>query len=243
MFLLKKVLASLVLPPAGLLLLAAAGLLLMRRDRRVGAGLAAFSLTLLLALSLPVTGFHLLRSLEHLPPATPARLQSVQAIVVLGGGSYYAAPEYGGDTVNRYTLERVRYAARLQRQSQLPVLLTGGSPFGGRPEALSMQAVLEEMGGSARWIEPDSRDTRENAQLSAVLLRAAGINRIALVSHAWHLPRAVAWFEAAGFKVLPAPLGYTTLSPSTIARWMPSAEAFDDSAIGIRERLSRLAGH
>lgn len=123
MFLLKKILAALTLPPAGPILLALFGLWLMRarsqverysRSRRwQGAGLwlATLSLLGLLLLSLPVVGNALMAPLEPNPPITAAQLQRAQAIVILGGGSYYAAPEYGGDTVSYYTLERLRYGA------------------------------------------------------------------------------------------------------------------------------------
>jgi uncharacterized SAM-binding protein YcdF (DUF218 family) len=110
MFLLKKILAALILPPAGLILLALFGLWLMRsrssqrnaqrwRWQHGGAALATFSLLGLLVLSLPVVGDALMAPLEPHPPITTEQLQRNQAIVVLGGGSYYGAPEYGGDTV------------------------------------------------------------------------------------------------------------------------------------------------
>ena len=138
MFLLKKLLVTLLLPPAGPILLALFGLWLAgrqsRRWRHAGFTLAGLSLCGLLALSLPVVGNALMAPLEAYPPITPAQLRQVQAIVVLGGGSYFA-PEYGDDTVGLATLERMRYGARLARESRLPLLVTGGAPFGGRPEA------------------------------------------------------------------------------------------------------------
>jgi uncharacterized SAM-binding protein YcdF (DUF218 family) len=54
----------------------------------------------------------------------------------------------------------------------------------------------------------DSRDTRENALRSFALLSPQGITRIALVTHDWHMQRSKMLFEAAGFQVLPAPMGY-----------------------------------
>lgn len=163
MFLLKKILAALILPPAGPVLLALFGLWLARscksrRWQHGGAALAALSLGSLLLLSLPVVGNALMAPLENQPPITPAQLQRVQAIVILGGGSYYAAPEYGGDTVSNYTLERLRYGARLARQFRLPLLVAGSAPFGGRAEAESMREVFEnDFGVKVRWVETASR--------------------------------------------------------------------------------------
>ncbi len=235
MFLLKKLIAALILPPAGPLLLALLGLWLTRakssqrdaqrwRWQHAGLWLATLSLLGLLVLSLPFVGNALMAPLEPHPPITQAQLQRAQAIVVLGGGSYHSAPEYGGDTVGYTTLERLRYGARLARQSHLPLLVTGGAPFGGRPEAESMREALQsDFGVKVRWVEAMSRDTAENASLSAPMLKAAGITRIALVSHGWHLPRAIPLFEKQGLEVTPAPTAFSTGSPSLVEDLLPRA--------------------
>lgn len=226
MFLLKKILAALILPPAGPILLALLGLWLSRaRSRRwqhAGLWLATLALLGLLLLSLSVVGNALMAPLEPNPPITAAQLQRTQAIVILGGGSYHAAPEYGGDTVGYTTLERLRYGARLTRESRLPLLVSGGAPFGGRPEAEAMREALEQdFGVRVRWVEAASRDTAENAAFSAAMLKAAGVTRIALVSHGWHLPRAIALFEGQGLDVTPAPTAFSTGSPSLLEDLLP----------------------
>lgn len=226
MFLLKKLLTALILPPTGPLLLAFCGLWLTRaRSRRwqhAGLWLATLSLFGLLLLSLPIIGKALMAPLEPYPPITPAQLQRVQAIVILGGGTYFAAPEYGGDTVGSGTLERLRYGARLARESRLPLLVTGGAPAGGRAEGESMREALEQdFGVKVRWVEAGALDTAENASLSAPLLKTAGITRIALVSHGWHLPRAVPLFEKQGLEVTAAPMAFSTGAPSLAGSLLP----------------------
>lgn len=243
MFLLKKILAALILPPAGPILLALFGLWLLRAKSRRwqhgGAALATLSLLGLLVLSLPVVGNALMAPLEPHPPIAPEQLRRVQAIVILGGGSYFAAPEYGGDTVSHYTLERLRYGARLGRESSLPLLVTGGAPFGGRAEAESMREALErDFGVKVRWVESAARDTAENARLSAPLLKAAGVTRIALVSHGWHLPRAIELFEKQGIEVTPAPTAFSTGSPSLLEDLLPGGLV--TSRLALREYLGRL---
>jgi len=245
MFLLKKLLAALILPPTGPLLLAFFGLWLARarnrRWRNGGMWLTTLSLLGLLVLSLPVVGNALLGSLEPNPPVTPTQLRRVQAIVILGGGSYFSAPEYGSDTVGWATLERVRYGARLARASGLPLLVTGGTPFGGRPEGESMREALEnDFGVKVRWVEAASRDTAENASLSAPMLKAAGITRIALVSHGWHLPRAIPLFEREGLTVIAAPTMFSTGSPSLVENLLPG-EGLRRSRMALHEYLGRLA--
>lgn len=72
-----------------------------------------------------------------------------------------------------------------------------------------MKDVVErEFKGRVRWTEVESLDTRNNAEKSAVLLKASGIERIALVTHGWHMVRAAKDFEHAGLQVLPAPMGF-----------------------------------
>lgn len=243
MFLLKKLLAALILPPTGPILLTFFGLWLTRsksrRWRNGGLWLAILSLVSLLALSLPLVGRALMAPLEPYPPITPAQLQRVQAIVILGGGTYFAAPEYGGDTVGIATLERLRYGARLARESHLPLLVTGGAPVGGRPEGQLMRDALEQdFGVKVRWIEAAARDTAENASLSAPLLKAAGVTRIALVSNAWHLPRAMPLFQEQGLEVTPAPMAFSTDSPSLAGALIPGGLGMSREAL--HEYLGQL---
>lgn len=160
----------------------------------------------------------------------------------MGGGNYLGAPEYGGDTVGHITLERIRYGIHLQRQTDLPILVTGGSPFGGRPEADTMaESGKLDFGGTVRWIENNSRDTAENAAFSAPLLKGAGISRIALISQAWHLPRARSHFEQAGIEVIPAPTGFHAATDVALEHLLPQAAALSVSARAIMERLGILA--
>ena len=241
LFILKKLIAALALPPVGLLLLAAGGLLLIRRRPGTGRTLAGLSLAVLLLISVPVVSDTALRSLEIYPALAAGRPLEADVIVVLAGGTNYQAPEYGGDTVSALSLVRCRYGARLARETGLPVLVTGGSVYGGRAEARSMAAVLtDEFGVPVRFIEDASRDTRENAVLSARLLKAAGFTRVALVSHAFHLRRAVPLFEAEGLTVVPAPTAFTTEMPSAWERWLPSALALRHMNWFCHEWLGRL---
>lgn len=242
MFLLKKLLATLVLPPASLLILALAGLWLGRRHPRAGRWVSGVAIVLLLLLSMPWVANRLLRTLEDDPPISRDRLARAEAIVILGAGSYFGAPEYGGDTVNDLALERLRYGARLARQSGLPVAVTGGAPWGGKPEGESMrEAMVIDFGITPRWVETTSRDTAENAAFLAAMLRQDGISRIALVTHVWHMPRARLLFEHEGIEVVPAPTGFTIDGPDPFAGWLPGTKALRRSWFASHEWLGRWA--
>ena len=184
------------LPPLSLVILLAAGLVVRRRRPRLGTSLIGFAAAALYALSTPWVSGVLLKSLEISAPLDPAHLETADAIVVLGGGRLLDAPEYGGDTLKRISLERLRYGARLHRASGVPLLVTGGMPGGGTlAEGRIMQQILEdEYRLSPRWVEDRAETTWDNARLSAALLREDGIRRIALVTHAWHLRRATPLF-------------------------------------------------
>lgn len=240
MFLLKKLLTAWLLPPLGLLVLATVALLIGGR-RRSGVIVAGIAIVSALAMSLPIVAEGLSRPLEGTTPITAAQLREAQAIVILGGGVHYGAPEYGGDTVSKYSLERLRYGAKLVRESKLPVLVTGGSVYGGQPEGVLMKQVLEqEFAVSVQWTEAESRDTAENAAYSAILLKRSGILRIALVTDAWHMPRAKAAFTKYGLTVTPAPTGFAPQRISPFGGFLPSTAALERSANVIRERVGAL---
>jgi uncharacterized SAM-binding protein YcdF (DUF218 family) len=187
-----------------------------------------------------MAGF-LISGLQKFPPIDFTQLAKCQAIVVLGGGIYRDAPEYRGDTVGYVSLERLRYALYLRKLSGLPILATGGAPESGLAEAVTMRNSAEEdFGSEIKWIEGQSMDTSSSARLSASLLKEQGVTRIALVSHAWHLPRAVANFEAAGLAVVPAPMGFSRLSVDALA-FLPSASALAASSRALHEWLGILA--
>lgn len=196
----------------------------------------ALALIVLYPLSTHFVADQLLWWLEP-APRDPAADRSGQAIVVLGGGTYFSAPEYGGDTVKAQVLARLRYAAHLHRALDKPVLASGGAPEGNSvPEARLMREVLQQdFRITVQWIEEGSRNTFENAQLSASLLKPAGVQRIYLVTHAWHMRRARVAFEHAGFNVISAPTGYATRFKLTALDFLPDARALYDSGLFFRE--------
>lgn len=243
LFILKKILSALILPPTCLALIAFLGLWLSRKHSKTGKTLIAMSATTLIILSLPITGNALLQSLETLPPISETDLLKIQAIVVLGGGKNNEAPEYAlTDTVSSTSLERIRYAAYLQQTADVPIIVTGGAPFGGRTEAEAMsEALLRDFHAKHVVVERLSNDTADNARNTAHLLSELGISRIALITQAWHLPRATYTFEQAGLAVYPAPTGFTRPEPEPISLWLPQAGAFNRSCIAIKEWLGVFA--
>jgi len=245
--LLTRVIEFLLLPPGTQCLLGLAALLLAWRGRRrLAAALAVCALASLYLAAIPVGAWWLSQPLESrvLPLRDLNQLGAAgyQAVVVLGGGRTPEAPEFDGQDVASPTeLVRLRYAARVQRQSGLPLLVTGGVGLSGqRPEAALMaESLRDDFGVPVRWLEPMARTTRENADLSARLLLPQGLSRVVVVSHASHLPRALADFGRAGFSALPAPTGFTAdpARLSFIERWTPQHDSLADSRRALHEWL------
>jgi uncharacterized SAM-binding protein YcdF (DUF218 family) len=237
-----NLIAALFLPPVNVLLLGGAGLVLWRRRPMAARWLIGASLTFLWLLSTPYVSDGLLRTLEGAPGSSGAMLQPADAIVVLGAGTHFDAPEYGHDTVSADGLVRVRYAAKLQHDTGKPLMVTGGAPEGSTlAEAQQMKDVLEhEFHVPVKWTEDESRNTAENAAFCYRKLAPLGIRRIYLVTHAWHMPRAAAAFRKAGFEVIPAPTDYARTRKLGIMDFVPSARALLDSRQFVHETLGLL---
>lgn len=234
--------SAFLLPPLNLLLAALLGLFLASSHPRLGRTLLTGSLALLWLCSTPYFAEGALRLLEGQIKSVDVRTQPADAIVVLGGGTYFNAPEYGTDTVGEATLARLRYAAKLQRETGKPLLVTGGKPPGNDiPEAQLMKSVLEqEFRVPVQWMEDASDNTLENARYSYQVLQQAGIKRIYLVTHAWHMPRSIMAFQSAGFDVVPAPTAFTTRYQTDLLSFIPRAEALRDSKIFVHEIIGLL---
>lgn len=230
------------LPPLMPLLLLAAACLLRRRHRKLGRAGLVLAVALLVASNLPIVGVALLRTLQTSPALDPARLpDGAQAIAVLSADMDVGAMEYGGQTVGPMTMQRIRYAALLQRATGLPLLASGGLlPSHSEPHADSMRRVLEgELGVRVRWCENRSLTTAENAGYSAALLRAAGITRILLVTHAWHMPRARACFARHGVETIPAPTAFARWPTDPLVACLPRWSGQRDVALALHEWLGR----
>jgi len=232
---LKDIVKAIVLPPTGPMLITATGLVLRRRFPRSGITLAWTGVLSLLLLSVPIVGELLLAVLQTPPPFETAHAEGAQAVVILGGGIRHNALEYGGDALGELTLARVRYGARIARQTNLPILVSGA------PEAGLMRAALEhEFGVGVRWVENRSKTTHENARYTAAMLESAGIHRVVLVSHSFDMLRARAEFAAAGIETIPAATEVPNSEPVSPSDFVPSARGLRTSYFALYEILGNL---
>jgi uncharacterized SAM-binding protein YcdF (DUF218 family) len=254
----KPVVTALVLPPVPLLLLVLVGTRLVLSRRGLG-WLLVLLATIALWLSACTGVAELLsRTVFRAPPAlSPAQIAQLRidakarpgtmAIVVLGGGRDLLAPEYGSADLRARSLERLRYGLWLQRETGVPVAFSGGVGWGaasGTAEAdIAERIAAREFGVPLKWTENDSRDTRENALRSVPLLERNGVRRIVLVTHGWHMQRALAQFEAAAagrVEIVPASIGMARLAHGRVVDWLPTPEGFAAVNVLLREALGRL---
>lgn len=255
----KPVLTSLLLPPLPLLLLMLIGATALRRWRMLGWTLLIGAAAGIWLSTTEGAAEALQRLLVgEMRPLAPQQLRArggaapPGVIVVLGGGREPMADEYGSASLSAYSLQRLRYGLWLSRESGLPVGYSGGVGHGQTgmlSEAdVASRIAAREFARPLSFTEPGSRDTRENAANTVALLRAAGIERIVLVTHAWHMPRSRRAFEQAiaqhggGIEVLPAPMGLARSSSTPVLRWLPSAEGYARTRHVLREMLGLLGG-
>jgi len=214
-FFLSKFLPLFIYPLGLTLILLIVAAFIWRWRKWQTAVLAAIFLLLYLAANTPVS-LALARSLEwrYFPPDP---LPQADVIVVLGGGNRWADPPQPVPNLND-SGDRMLYAAWLYQQGVAEHLLLSGGRLPGATssDAAEMAETLRIMGvpAEAVWLEEQSLNTYQNALYSRQFLAGKGIDRIVLVTSAFHMPRAVATFEKQGFTVIPAPTDYYAVSPA-----------------------------
>jgi len=237
-----NLIATLLLPPMNLLLIFAAGIVLLHFNHKYAKPVILSSLGLFWIASTPYFAEGTLHLLETPATALEANYPNADAIVILGGGTYFHAPEYlGQDTVSDQTLPRLRYGAKLHREKGTPILVTGGQPLSNEhTEAQLMRtSLLQDFHVPVRWVEDASNNTLENARNSFQVLQQTG-GKIILVTHAWHMPRAAMAFRHAGFEVIEAPVMFTTRYKVDLLAFLPRAEALHDSKIFAHEIIGLI---
>ncbi len=237
------ILRTLILPPVSFLILALLGYAVQNWHPRIGRAIAKGALFALLALSTCAGAWLLVSPLEHLErPLLKSEVSGAQAIVVLSAGSMENNPEYNNQSIPDYiALGRIRYAAKLFRDTGLPILVTGGSTSQTEAQdslAAGMARVLEyEFDIPVKWQENQAGNTRENADFSARILKKEGITHILLVTDAMHMRRAKFIFEKAGLRVTSAPTLFFSHEKIGLFSFLPSAEGLRRSHYAMYEWL------
>lgn len=236
---LRAILPALLLPPVGFALLTLCGCVVMAWRRRLGCMLVVGGALGILLMATPYADAQLRHSLER--GLGGIRSDVAPAAIVVLGAETVLGPS--GAEIGPLTLERLRAGAALERRTGLPLLVTGGVLAFGQPPVARLMArsLLEDFQTPAHWIEEEAATTHENATRSTAMLRAAGIGGVFIVTHGWHMKRALDEFTAAGMAATPAPVRLVPAPAATIAAFVPRADHLAGSWWSIREWAGRAA--
>ncbi|MCB1538158.1 MAG: YdcF family protein [Rhodospirillales bacterium] len=253
-FILSKILGALLMPfNLALLALTCAMLALLRRRFALARVLGAAAWVILVAFALLPLGQGMLRGLEDryaVPDPMPRR---VAGIIVLGGALDAETGLTRGAPQINDSAERVGALAALGRRYPLAAIVyTGGIGTlsqQGVPEAGMVRKALEAYGfypGPRLMLEDKSRTTAENAAATLAALKPRPGQVWILVTSAWHMPRAMGAFRAAGWNgLVPYPVDYRT-APAQIDWRAAPLQNLTLAQLAIREYLGivayRLAG-
>jgi uncharacterized SAM-binding protein YcdF (DUF218 family) len=218
MFVVSKLMSAITQPVFWLSLWWGVSLLLLNRRRRVAAGMLWVGLVVLGLLGFKAVPDALLRPLENrYPTPTQSAMAQHVGLIVLGGATdrpdvYQAHGQVPlGDAAERMTVP----VGLMRQHPQLQLVFSGGEGrlfATGVSEAQLAKVFYEEQGAdmSRVSLEGASRTTRENARQVATLLGERCQQPWLLVTSAWHMPRAMAEFEAVGCKVTAYPVDFRT---------------------------------
>ena len=246
LFFIKKFLQAIFLPPTLIYILFLISLILIFLKKKWGKRLFVFTLILFYLLSIAPTSNLLLRTLENKYPPLFIPPNDIKYVVVLGGGALNRDTSLPSTSrLGSSSTARLLEGIRLFDQLDEAVLITsGGSSRDNSIEGLTcfqMKELAVLMGVEKEKILPlcDARDTYEEAKNIQEVL---GENPFLLVTSAFHLPRAMFFFNKIGLNPIPAPsdfLGQSKYNYS-YSPLLPEAEKFSHSSFAIKEYLGLI---
>jgi uncharacterized SAM-binding protein YcdF (DUF218 family) len=253
LFWLKKTIGSWLMPLPLSLTAIAVGFVLLRYTtrRRLGRACIAFAVVVLLIFTNKFVAKSLMRSLETQYPAIPefvagtplpSQIASCRYVVVLGGGNGVTPGLAASNLLSSSSLSRFVEGLRIWRAlPNAKLIVTGGGREGEEPNAHYLARAARAFGvpDDRLLIIDRARDTEDESRAVKALVPEG---RVALVTSAWHMPRAYALFRGAGLYTTPCPADFAThedpgfrLEDYTWSFW-----AIGGSERGLYERLGQL---
>jgi uncharacterized SAM-binding protein YcdF (DUF218 family) len=172
----------------------------------------------------------------------PAPLAACRFVVVLGGGNGDGPGVSANNLLSASARARLVEGVRLLRVLPDAKLIVSGPAQGRRDShATVMGRTAIALGLAPERIVTidEARDTEAEAQ---AVRRRVQDAPIALVTSAWHLPRALALFRKAGVNTLPCPADFTAHArdPFQFEDIFWRTSALERSTYAVRERLGYL---
>jgi uncharacterized SAM-binding protein YcdF (DUF218 family) len=246
MFILKKIVALLLMPMSLCLVVLGVGILLLWVRRRIGVARIVLTLGFLVltALSFSAIANQFNKPLETwYPPVLDARgIKGVKWVVVLGGGHTSNTELQPNAQIGSSSLARLVEGIRIHRElPESKLLLSGGAVFDPVPEAVTMAAVARMLGVNSEDIvlESQSQDTGQQSQFVQGIVQD---DRFVLVTSAVHMPRSMLLFELKGLKPIPAPtdFGGWMRKESSLNYFFPRAVELSKVEAALHEYLGLL---
>ncbi|MFC4819716.1 YdcF family protein [Dokdonella ginsengisoli] len=224
-------------------LLASFALLLVLPRRRLPRRLAAALAVLAVVATTPLGANALVWMVELAPDDAASCHGPAPAIVVLGGGfERDPADERDVAALSGTGLRRLLAAAALHEHNRdARLYIAGAADDDGIPESVVMATLAQRLGVPADAVstERTSMTTWENAQNLRALPQPPPV-RIALVTSALHLPRALAAFRAAGFEPCAIASDSVYVPPQDLGYFLPRASALRKADDAIHEIVGSL---
>ena len=253
LFVLKKFVAFWIMPVPACSAVLVLGLWMLRhRGReRTGKVLLIAGVVMLMTFGNYYVGQWLVRPLEARHPAVPelvagrpvpAELAACRHVVVLGGGHGQSPGQPATSLLSPSALGRIVEAVRVLRFLPDAQLVVSGPQEGDRPshaQVLADAAVSLGIDRQRIVLIDQARDTEDEA---ARVSEQVGNAPIALITSAWHMPRALALFRAAGIAALPCPADFRAHTDEDF-RWshlLWNASGLERSTLGVHEWIGRL---
>jgi len=232
------------LPPGLFIFLLVMSVLFIKKIKALKAVLV-IQILLIYGLSIPVSNHFLFQYLEQTPALTEQQINNnkVDAIVILAGGISAYKQEYNGPDVNYFSHIRLRYGAWLQKQTGLPIIVTGGVERGDITEAELMAHILKnEYSVKGKiFIEKQSSNTYENALYSKKIIENESFQSVYLVTNAFHMPRALMVFSKQNIKAIPAPMAFYHKTMDYLwGDFRPNSNALWENYLALHEIIGRF---
>ena len=174
-------------------------------------------------------------------------LNSAQAIVLLGGGSYGGVKDFDGEgQVSASAANRMLMALRLHKALQLPIVLSGGRVYSYSASEADVQfRLLKACGVDEKYLIKDakSRNTAENAKYTKQICAQRNFGKVILVTSAFHMPRSVMLFKRERVDVIPYPTDYQTNKETVLDAFafVPNSGSLRDTAVAMKEYMGIAA--
>jgi uncharacterized SAM-binding protein YcdF (DUF218 family) len=184
--------------------------------RRTGLVLCVLAGAILFVTLYTTTGSFVLQGLEARFAKPAADPQTVSCMIVLGGAFETEVTTTRGGIEMNQAADRFVEALRLARRfPQAAILVSGGDgslsgDYEGDAVASERFFATFDVPADRLVRETQSRTTSENVDNSRTILAERGLENCLLITSAFHMPRAVGLFRAAGIAVTPWPTDYRT---------------------------------